>query len=141
MCKRFFYRSTFMCNHFYDVFFKREQQGRHCYGRCPRAEEIFDHAVAMTSPCRSCQDSRTWIYIPCRQHGWRWVETAVWAREGLEEPQPQQQEQQGRRRRRRRYRTPSPHPIVLGDEEWEEWRNEEDGYWEEDYDPPPAYRP
>ncbi|KAJ3476645.1 hypothetical protein NLG97_g9060 [Lecanicillium saksenae] len=140
MCKRLFYRSTFMCSHFYNVFFRRQMHGRHCRGHCPRPEEVFDHAVTMTSPCETCQHSRAWIYIPCRTGGWQWVEAAAWARAGLQQPRYQQQGQP-RRRRRRRYRTPSPHPRATQGDQWEDWRNEEEGYWEEELDPPPAYEP
>lgn len=139
MCRDLFYHSTFKCGHFYDVRFGQEIHGRGCQGRCPPPREKAYYIQPMSDPCEACQRSYAWIELP----DGRWVEMGAWLQEPAQSGRDERRPRQATRRRRRRIRdrTPTPGPSSRQEEQWEEWRNDEEPYLEEDEDPPPPYTP
>lgn len=154
MCKKSYYRYTFVCTHYYDICWEELPWGRDCEGECDVFTELITHYFTLREPCQRCKESNAWVLVTNESGRLEWMlrETArqlhsvsgialeidsllesvreleafdeMEEAEGMEEHENTELEDLEQR----------------GEDEWEDWRNDEEEALEEGRgDSPPPY--
>lgn len=154
MCKKSYYRYTFVCTHYYDICWEVQPWGRHCDGECDVFTELITNYFTLREPCQRCKEINAWVLVTNESGRLEWmlrerprqldslsgiameIESSVEsvgeleALEEIEETELMEEQES----------TELEDLEQRGEDVWQDWRNDEEEVLEEDRgDPPPPY--